>query len=305
MTDTHTLPLVVDSTILSTFRACEEKANLQYVQDLAPSHLSIDLHAGACIATGLETLYKAIYQEGLSSTAALGKMELAFTNAWGDFEIPQWKKTYKTFDRCLEALFDYERTYHPPTDHISPWPHTDNSYEWSFGIPLTKETTGLDFPLHPSGDPFIYAGRFDAIGEYLGMAVVRDDKTTSSFSQNWDASWTLRGQFMGYTWAMRHLGYPIEAVIVRGIAIQATQIQHREVEKRFPKPLVDKWLKVIHSSVTRMVNAYQTGVWEYSFGTECTNYGGCSFMDLCASPEPDRWKADFARRRWNPLLRGT
>lgn len=299
-----TLPLVIDSTIIGTFRACEVKARYEYLEHLAPSHLSIDLHAGACIAKGLETLYTSIYNHQRSRLAALGAMEHAFTSAWGSFEIPDWKDTPKTFDRCLEALFDYERHYHPPTDHVAPYPSVANSYEWSFGIPLTRETTGLDFPLHPSGDPFIYAGRFDALGLYLGMPVVRDDKTAAAVSKTWDSSWRLRAQFMGYCWAMRTLGIPIECVIVRGIIIQKTQIQHREAEARFSSHMIDQWLHWLQVNVRRLVEAYETGHWIASFGTECTSYSGCPFADLCTSPEPDRWKADFARREWNPLVRG-
>jgi hypothetical protein len=298
-----TLPLVIDSTIIGTFRACETKARLQYVEHLAPSTLSIDLHAGSCIATALETLYEAAYYRGLSRAAALGAMELAFIDAWGDFQIPEWKDTPKTYENCLNALFSYERTYHPPTDHIAPYPDT-KAFEWSFGIPLTYETTGFPFPLHPSGDPFIYAGRFDALGLYLGLPVIRDEKTTTQFGKNWPSSWSLRAQFMGYCWAMRHLGIPVECVIIRGIKITKTQVEHQEVEKRFPRHLIDQWLQWLFTNVTRLVEADRTAYWQPSFGTECTNYGGCSFVDLCSSSDPDRWKADFARREWNPLVRG-
>lgn len=305
MTTTPALPLVLDSTIVGTFRACERKAHFEYLEHLAPSTVSVDLHAGAAIASGLETLYTTVYHRGLSFTAGLGAMEHAFLTAWGDFKIPEWKDTAKTPERCIDALHSYARQYHPPTDHIAPYPGVEKSYEWSFGIPLTKETTGLDFPLHPSGDPFIYAGRFDALGLYLGLPVVRDDKTAGSAGKNWDDSWRLRAQFMGYCWAMQHLGIPIECVIVRGIIIQKTQIQHRESEKRFPRHLINDWLCWLYTNVTRMTIAYSSGHWQPSFGTECTSYGGCPFTDLCVSPNPERWKADFARREWNPLVRGT
>ena len=303
------LPLVVDSTILSTFRACQEKAGLEYVEHLAPSGLSIDLHAGACIASGLEALYATTYGRGLDLAAGLGAAELAFTEAWGDYEIPEHRlsgprATAKTFDRCLEAIFSYGSHYHPPTDHVAPFPDVERPWEFSFGIPLTQETTGLAFPLHPSGDPFIYAGRFDLLGLYLGLPCVRDDKTTSSMSATWHDSWTLRAQFMGYCWALRQLGITVEAVIVRGIVIQKTQIQHIEAEKRFPSHLIDRWLRMTLHDIRNLVAAAETGWWQPSFGTECTSYGGCSFRDICASPDPDRWKADFHHREWNPLVRG-
>jgi len=301
------LPLVVDSTILSTFRACEEKGALEYVEGLAPSALGLDLHAGACIATALETLYDSIFYRNLSVAAALGATEIAFDAAWGDFEIPQYKLdagTAKTKERCFLAILDYASHYHPPHDHLLPYPGVEKATEFSFGIPLTRETTGLDFPLHPSGDPFIYAGRFDMLGLYHGLPVVRDDKTCSSIGARWHDSWSLRAQFMGYCWAMRVLGIPLECVIVRGICIQKTQFKQVEAEKRFPSHLLDRWLRVIRSTLERFVRAAETGDWQYSFGTECTAYNGCPFLDLCTAPDPDQWKGDFSRRRWNPLTRG-
>lgn len=303
------LPLVVDSTILSTFRACEEKAALEYLEHLAPSSLGLDLHAGACVASGLEALYETVYGSGMSISAALGAAELAFTRAWGDYEIPAHRlegprSTAKTPERLLEAIESYARHYHPPTDHVAPFPGVAKPWEYSFGIPLTRETTGLDFPLHPSGDPFIYAGRFDLLGLYLGLPCVRDDKTASALSSKWSDSWTLRAQFMGYCWALRVMGISVEAVIVRGIVIQKTQIQHVEAEKRFPSHLIDRWLRVICTTLWRFVYAVEHRDFQYSFGTECTSYSGCPFTDLCAAPEPDRWKGDFAQRHWNPLVRG-
>lgn len=301
----HPLPLVVDSTILSTVRACGMKFFWTTVKNLRAPGLSVDLHAGGVFASTIETIYRSLYLDGLSFPASVGAGQFVFEQQWGDFVIPEWKKSNKTKDRMWDAVESYLAMYHPPSDWIIPW--TDGGrdpFEFSFAIPLTLDTTGLDFPLHPSGDPFIYAGRFDAIGSHHGLPCVRDDKTTSYFTKDWEQSWDLRGQFLGYCWAMQSLGFDIDTVAVRGVAILKTEIQHREAIKQYPRFLVDRWLRQSRRDIIRILESFERGEWDSSLGTECTSYGGCAYVPLCTAAVPEPWESQYEIRKWNPLVRG-
>ena len=141
------LPLHVDSTMINCFRSCPEKWNLEFAGGFRPPTISIDLHAGACFAIALETVYKYVWAHNLPLKDAIERAHGAFLVAWGDFEIPEFKETSKTKDRVWEAAECYflgERIpngfqgYQPKTDHVQPYFDTKGnpSFEYTFAIPL-------------------------------------------------------------------------------------------------------------------------------------------------------------------------
>lgn len=311
------LPLHIDSTMLTCARSCMRKFELEFCHGFRPPGLSIDLHAGACFALALETTYKEVLQNGRTLDDALIRSHAAFLQSWGDFEIPEWKRTAKTFDRVWEAVEEYFRIYPPKTDHVAPYFNAkgEPTFEYTFAIPLEPAIDPIacgtynmppdGFPLHPSGSPFIYTGRFDMLGSYQGRPVVRDEKTTGgSIGQNWAAQWNLRNQFMGYVWACQQYGLPLDTVVVRGIAIQKTQIKaDNEAVKTYPAELIERWHDQLRRDLWRIRRAWDEGYFDYNFGDACTAYGNCIFMNVCMSNTPESWVQEFVVQKWNPLVK--
>lgn len=314
------LPQQIDSTMMSCFRSCPQKFYNEFCLGLRPPGLSVDLHAGACFAAALEAFYTQYeLQRGLAdplerSESALLYAHSVFMGEWGDFEIPDYKRTSKTKDRMWEAFEDYLRVYPPETDHVKPLLLEGKpSMEFSFAVPLEPAAPFIDgerepiahkyFPLHPSGDPFIYCGRFDSFAEYLGRRVVRDEKTTGrSIGRDWAEQWDLRSQFIGYTWASKQLGYDdVDTVVVRGIAIQKTQFGHAEAIKVYSDHLRAVWIEQLRRDLWRLRRAWDARYFDYNLGETCTSYGNCQFMPLCTSATPESWYSMFEVRRWNPL----
>lgn len=297
------VPLHIDSTIMSSIRSCQTLGKWSFLLNLRPGKKSIDLHAGGCFASALEVLYREIYG-GADVPTALAAAEYQFMLEWGDFPADGGKPTNKTRDRMWSAVLSYYDQYKPPNDHLKPWLEaTPKPFEFSFAIPLDKETTGLDFPLHPSGDPFIYCGRFDALVLHSGLPCIRDDKTTSALGESWSRKWSLRAQFIGYCWAMQLLGYKIEHVAVRGIAILKTQINHAEVIRPYPHFLIDRWLVQTKRDLVEFLDAVDRNDYRYNLGDHCTAFSGCPYLDLCTSPQPEAWFSSYEVVHWNPLLR--
>lgn len=312
------LPINVDSTMISAFRQCPQKFFLEFCHGYRPRAISIDLHAGAAFAEAMEATYKAVHMRKLPMSDALAYGHAAFSIYWGDFEIPDWKRTAKTFDRTWEAVEDYFRTYPPLTDHVQPFfkENGEPTFEYTFAIPLDPcvNPEGMDatarnlamlsglFPTHPSGDPWIYSGRFDMLGRYLSRPCVRDEKTTgSSIGSAWADQWSLRSQFMGYVWACQQAGMDLDTVCVRGIAIQKTQIVHAEAIKTYDRFKVAMWLNQLRRDLWRIRNAYDENYFDYNFADACSSYGGCVFKDTCSTPHKLSHLADFEVRHWNPL----
>jgi hypothetical protein len=296
------LPLHIDSTMLSCFRSCPQKFLLEFVHGYRPPGISIDLHAGACFATALETTYREIHLSRKGLAEALAKAHGVYLLQWGDFEIPEYKRTAKTKDRVWEAVEDYFSVYSPLTDHVQPYFNADGTpaFEYTFAIPLDF----ADFPLHPSGEPWLYTGRFDMLGSYSGRPCVRDEKTSgTSPDNNWSEKWDLRSQFIGYTWACQQSGIDLETVIVRGIGILKTKISHAEAIKIYPSHLVERWFEQLRRDLWRLRKAWDEGYFDYNLADACTQYGNCVFLPVCQSKVPGSWLSNFEVRHWNPLTK--
>jgi hypothetical protein len=311
MTERPSLPLHVDSTMMTCFRSCPRKYFLEFVMGYRPPGLSIDLHAGGCFAQAIETTYREIYEKGASLQEALLKAHAAFLLSWGDFQIPDYKRTSKTLDRVWQAVEEYFQNWPSQTDHIKPYIAADGkaTFEYTFAIPLEPThpivDDGVSFPCHPSGDPFLYAGRLDMLGELNGRPIGRDEKTTGrSFSSTWSETWDLRSQFIGYTWAMREGGIPdVDTIAVRGICILKESIKFAEAIKTYPDFMRERWKEQLRRDLWRLRRAWNEGYFDYNLGDSCTNYGNCVFMTPCSVPEDQQasWLSQYETRHWNPL----
>lgn len=298
---TSSLPQVIDATMRRTFASCQRKMFWEFVNNLATSETSVHLHFGGAVARGIETLYRESYfgDEKLALPRAIWDA-LAY---WGDF-VPQ-KETYKTKTRIQDVLTEYKLRYSPPNDYIAPNKNFANPFEYTFAIPLTKEAFGLDFPLHPSGDPFIYAGRFDMVGEHAGLLRIRDDKTTSALGASWAKQWILRDQLIGYVACMQILGFDVDTVELRGIALLKSEIKFQEAVCSYASHVVSRWKEQLARDVAALVRAFESGIWNYDFGEACAAYGGCPYLDLCRVKDPESYFSTFAQRNWNPLDKKT
>lgn len=313
------LPLNVDSTMMSCFRSCPQKFFREFVQGYRPAGISIDLHAGGAFALALEEVYKGVWQKNMPLDQALERAHGAFAIEWGDFQIPEHKKTAKTFERMWETVEDYFRQYPPKTDHVQPYFDANGkpTFEYTFAIPLEpcidpRNTKIADwapghfpkdvFPTHPSGAPWIYSGRSDLLGRMGEKPVIRDEKTTGrSIGQAWAEQWDLRSQFMGYCWACQQAGIDVDTVVIRGIAIQKTQIVHAEAIKNYNAFKIARWYEQLRRDLWRMRRSWDEGYFDFNLGDACTSFGNCVFQNVCQSPNPESWLTEFVVKHWNPL----
>jgi len=133
---------------------------------------------------------------------------------------------------------------------------------------------------------------------------IDDEKTTSSLGSNWASKWRMRAQLTGYFWAGREFGYPVSGVIVRGVCILKRDITHAMVIEQRLDWEVDRWLAQLQRDVRRMISCWEEGYFDYSLDDACTSYGGCPYMTLCTSPDPEPWKkTHYYHYHWDPLVR--
>lgn len=320
MSDYPDLPLYVDSTMIACFRACPQKFFREFVQGFRPKGgKSIDLHAGSCFAAAVEEVYTQVHVNKRSLGDALTVAQVRFDLEWGNFEIPEYKKTSKTWDRVWTAVSGgatpddegYFQRYPPLTDHVQPFFNAQGkpTFEFTFAIPLEPSTApdGYHkdyFPIHPSGAPFVYSGRLDMLGSHMGHVVWRDEKTSKNnpnSNANWSEQWDLRSQFIGYTWAMQQLGFDCEGGVVRGIGILKEKIGHAEAIKTYSDFVIARWYEQLRRDLWRIRRAWDERYWDFNLSDACTAYGNCMFTRVCQSTSPESWLNEFEVRHWNPL----
>lgn len=184
------------------------------------------------------------------------------------------------------------------TDTLKPYmPKGKPAVEFSFALPIP----GVNHPT--TGDPMLYVGRFDMLGEMPGGALfVVDDKTTKALGPTWSQQWDLRAQFTGYCWAAREYGHDVQGAIIRGISILKRSNGHAQAITYRPQWKVDLWLDQLIHDVKTMISMWESGRWSLNLDASCTLYGGCPYKALCDVPNPEHWIAgNFEVRVWDPL----
>lgn len=290
-------PSVLDSTIISAFRSCPQKAFRTYIQHYKPKTTSIHLHAGAAYAAALEAARVAYFSDGASEAdaKALGLKKLIET--YGDFECPP--DSAKSLERMCGAVEYYLDTWPLATDKAIPitLPSGKRGVEFSFVEPIDC--------LHPeTGDPILYSGRMDTVVDFAGAIYGEDDKTTSQLGAKWGDQWNLRSQFTAYCWGAQRHGMKLAGFLVRGVSILKTKYDHAQAITYRPQWMIDRWYEQVLQDVERMKEMWESGRWEFNLDHACAEYGGCDLQAVCLSADPDPWlKMNFQRRLWDPIKR--
>ena len=297
MTQRLMFPNTIDSTILSTFRSCPQKFFRQYVQHWKPKAQSVHLVAGGAFASGIESARNAFYVNGSDSGTAEAAGLAALIQHYGDFECPA--ESAKSLERMCGALEFYFERYPLGADGAEPitLPSGRRGIEFSFAEPLPIA--------HPvTGAPILYTGRSDMIAERAGGVYLYDEKTTSSLGASWGRQWEMRSQFTGYAWAALKQGIKTNGAIVRGISILKTKYDTLEVPTYRTQYELERWEEQTVRDIKRMIQCWESGVWDWNLDGACTDYGGCGFVQVCKSSEPENWlPVSFHQVVWDPLAR--
>ena len=296
-------PIVWNESLRSAFVSCPRAALWEHFHHFKHPSPSIHLHAGKAWASALEEMRLRYYRDGIDAPTAQAFGLEKLVTEYGDFEAPErGSGASKSLDRMIEAFSYYCSAFPLATDPVQPFRKKDGNpmVEFNFALPLDAENL-----LHPvTGEPILYAGRADMVATYAGSLSIYDDKTTSSLGATWANQWNRRGQFSGYSWAAREYGIPATQVVVRGIAILKTSINHAQaITVRTPHH-VEEWHGQIIRDIRRAIRAWEENYFDVNLGEACSSFGGCQFQQPCMSNNPDPWlEGQFVRRRFDPITR--
>lgn len=295
MTAPFPFPELIDSTQLRVFSSCQTKWMNEHGHHLSPLAINPHLHAGGAFSRGIEVVRHGFYKLNLTQEQSFLAGVRSMIEFWGDFEPPP--KNPKTCEAMIGALENYLEEYPLAEDSYKPLQlDSGPAVEFTFSIPTHI--------MHPeTGDPILFGGRFDMLAEFEGgqfIAVV-DEKTTGSFGQKWTSQWGMRGQFIGYCVAATHYGYKTSTAVIRGIAILKTMYHQLQVVEEYSEWQMQRWWLETNLKISRMVAAWKDNAFDHDYGDACGAYGGCPFLPLCISKDPEQQFSNYQVRVWDPL----
>lgn len=314
-------PEVWDSSIRSSFVSCARQWYFSHLLSLRRASGSIHLHFGGCLAVGLEVVRKAFWTDGLDEVESVAAGLKAVITSWGDYEPPPdlgtSRAAVKTLDACMDALYSYFEYFPLASDQLTPIRIEGEALvEKSFALPVP----GTSHPV--TGEPIIYAGRFDMLAEHDGAVFVVDEKTTTSLGSTWRSNWPLRGQLTGYCWGARSFGLNAAGAAIRGIGILKGSITFEQCIVTRPAWLVDQWLAQLARDINRAADMWSQAEqdrhlnghradfdfqphesFDQAFDSQCSAYGGCPFTELCEAQDPRTWYTGYSVVKWDPLTR--
>lgn len=291
-------PDYIDSSARKTAVGCMKQAEYQYIRHLKPKGISIHLHFGGCFAKGLEIFRKDYYGGRRDYDHAMMVGTEAIIKTWGDVEPPDFGSgAKKNIEACVCALVSFFDEYPPDSDPVQPVMTKDGpAVEWSFALPIP----GVWHPT--TGAPMLYSGRFDMLAEMGGAIMPDDEKTASQLGAGWAKNWKLASQLTGYAWAAREFGFNVQGVVIRGVGILTEKITHQFIIEKRPRWMVDRWLEQLQRDTKRLIASWEEGYFDYTLDGACSYYGGCPYLPLCTSKDPEPWiEADFEIDVWDPL----
>lgn len=289
-------PRIITNSIRNDAVTCLRKFELNNVLHWKPKHLSIHLHAGGGFAKGLEATRRYYYEQGFTQ-------EDAILGGW--LTIVDWYAKYQTADgdvktceRMCSALLYYFTVFPMQHDFLQPAELAPGKLGIEFSGLLP-----IDFDHPETGEPLLIGFRFDMLAQHqtTGDLYVNDEKTTSQLGPTWAGSYDLDSQFTEYCWAARQYDFPVVGAIVRGISILKNGHGNAQSIQMRPVWQIERWYEQMLRDLKRMVEAWESGVYDYNLSHGCKMYGGCAYRGVCRSNDPDRWlAADFKQEEYNP-----
>jgi hypothetical protein len=299
--------MIIDATMISTFRSCEEKYRLR-MKELWTSKTNngaigsgLAFHEGGAIYRKLRKAGKSVeesYNGGLYilRQSYAREMPPAFTDQFAP--CPDERRSLPNLERIFEAWCQYEAlqnyTYH-----------------------YIEESGGLILGTIERKDKIvdiIYSIIIDAVVEQQGCLFVDDIKTTTMYiTQALKDSYRLSQQIRGYVvGAAELLRKEIYGGLISLVWFQkqpktsgkAVSEYFHSVPVTFSPEQLSEWRDNTLLTVNRILDCEESNQWQKDFGDSCKSYNGCTFKEVCWSNPSSRepiLKMDFEKATWTPL----
>lgn len=173
-----------------------------------------------------------------------------------------------------------------------------------------KPAVELSFRFEPGwytlgGEPYILCGHLDRLAKMGNQSYILDRKTTKNgVDQKFFSGFTPDNQMSLYTIAGRVcFGHDVSGVIIDGaqVAVNFTRFERGFADRTLDNQ--EEWLEETRDWIEIAEGYARRERWPAN-DKSCSNYGGCSFRDICSkSPKVrETYLKKFETRTWDPLV---
>ena len=320
--------IYVDHSILSTFKLCNEKGRLAYVEHWQSNKPVLALDFGSCFHAGVQAFYEAKAKPGepLTFDDCTKQAEIGFIKEWQarGGHLPVELDNADDEKRSLERGIWLVKAY------IARW--KNESYVNMINQTNGKPFTEIGFAVflmdwrRPDGKliPVMYVGRWDRIMQSRidGRPWIFEVKTTSMGLEYYIKQVKPNHQLTGYyNAAIELFDLDIAGIVWDCIFVSTrkpdtkTNDHWRQVGIDFEKDFarqetrrsqVDRqeWLYDTQLATIEFLSLQERFIdrrWHRNAPTACHMYGGCQFKDVCPSTAGEQvLNTLFHKQVWEP-----
>lgn len=282
-----------DNSILDSFLDCNRYAWYERIHSLDIG--TPNMAAGTVLHAGMEIK---------AATGSQQKADLALAKAWQD---------HRSMLEGQESRFEFQnlhRVFQMYQEKYANDPILYSVQEWPFALKLEDANQ----------EPFWLVGKSDGFGGYLNDEWVVERKSAKSIRADYLTGLAISRQASTYTYAARRIiaengGDPkrIRGALYDIIAFSDTKVDFlRNTVLRNDNEL-DEWLSETRDLVANLRKSFRgidkMGKLPNKNRNQCTIYGACPFLPICAAYENQRDKTiipgvmkNFRKRTpWRPI----
>ena len=310
--------IVIDSTLIKTFRACPQKYNYFNIQHYVPKSRKSAPSFGIAMHEGI-AVFRQMRMSGKRYPEAVEIGQAALQKAYTEHMPLEAQSEVMQDDR--RSITNAIRLYHGFCQHFEPCGYTYTHIEVPFALWLGQiKVPNLDIDGTWSGwilKDVIYTGIIDAVLEFGGLAYVTDIKTTGmNITESWLDGFKMDQGLPGYLLAARELlGANTNHAMVHAMWIQKEPKsgKGKPLDEYFhTKPLywdedqLAEWQQNTLRTVGMIEEAKGSNRYIMDFGaSSCNSFGvGCDYRNVCSltpSARPQRLEMDYRKALWTPL----
>lgn len=171
--------------------------------------------------------------------------------------------------------------------------------------PVTERKFHLELGELSPGVTVVLIGQIDVAlqHERTGVVLPADHKTTSMMGNEFFTRCKPNHQYTGYLLGARSvLGIDTDSFLVNGIEVKKRPMKGmmpkltRQITKRSAED-IEEFYDVVSEAVSNYLNWEAQDVWPLGPVQSCASYGGCTFIDVCSSPQSLR--EDIIKAKFN------
>lgn len=299
-------PLVVDNTMLSTFRVCRRKGFYFIRKGYRPPLTAAPLNFGAVIHSAIA--HYLIHKDKEAATVIA-------LRSWR--ATPEDPDEWRTPEKMVEVL---DSVYNNLDFEVVLGKDGTPMVEIEFALPLFLETERDEMEIVRAAgfEGVLYAGIIDLVTKWMQQYFVVDHKTSSYFYRSpkggtpfvdpkYFDRFKPEAATAGYCWAMNQVfGEPMAGMIINAIGIPKTGKNPIVFSKNaipWSAEELEEWRQDTVMTIVQLCEAIIKDKWP-KCTESCWKFNSpCNYLTLCKTPPSirDGMLGLYEVRPWNPL----